>query len=355
MNTNLIDRYIAEVGKHLSLKNRDDIQQEIRSTLEDMLADRVKESGKEADEAMLVEVLRKFGQPGKVAASYQSERYLIGPKLYGSYLTTLQVVLPVVFLLAIVQLLAGYGQMQLTVQAFLRAKLVGIEDILTPLFTALGVITLIFFGLQHCMPEFKEKSGEWDPNSLPEATASNRIHIAGLVLEGIAASLAIIIFAFFPHFITIGYKVDGSWWIGIFSMVKESTWSIPILSQAFFGYLPALTVLWATTILLDISLLRRGRWENWSRWGSLFLKIATIALACLMLAGPALVAIDTSTLISAGFPNPQTASLVVSIANLGAILALGVAIIASLVQVLRLVVRLTGRNLSPALEKFAHP
>ncbi len=37
---NLIDRYIAEVGKHLPRKNRADIEAEIRSTLEDMLDER---------------------------------------------------------------------------------------------------------------------------------------------------------------------------------------------------------------------------------------------------------------------------------------------------------------------------
>jgi len=34
---NLIDKYIAEVGKHLPRKQRADIEAEIRSTLEDML------------------------------------------------------------------------------------------------------------------------------------------------------------------------------------------------------------------------------------------------------------------------------------------------------------------------------
>ena len=33
----LIDRYIAEVGRHLPEKNRKDIEAEIRSMLEDMI------------------------------------------------------------------------------------------------------------------------------------------------------------------------------------------------------------------------------------------------------------------------------------------------------------------------------
>ena len=37
---NLIDKYIAEIGKHLPRKGRADIEAEIRSTLEDMLEER---------------------------------------------------------------------------------------------------------------------------------------------------------------------------------------------------------------------------------------------------------------------------------------------------------------------------
>ena len=37
---NLIDRYIAEVGRHLPEKDRSDIEAEIRSMMEDMLEER---------------------------------------------------------------------------------------------------------------------------------------------------------------------------------------------------------------------------------------------------------------------------------------------------------------------------
>jgi len=44
---NLIDRYVAEVGKHLLLvKGRKDIENELRSTLEDMLEERAQAAGK---------------------------------------------------------------------------------------------------------------------------------------------------------------------------------------------------------------------------------------------------------------------------------------------------------------------
>ncbi|GAF71800.1 unnamed protein product, partial [marine sediment metagenome] len=76
----LIDRYVYEVGRHLPRKNRSDIQVELRSSLIDALEDR---AGREPTEAEIVELLKEFGPPKVVAASYYPEgQYLIGPPLY---------------------------------------------------------------------------------------------------------------------------------------------------------------------------------------------------------------------------------------------------------------------------------
>jgi len=128
-----------------------------------------------------------------------------------------------------------------------------------------------------------------------------------------------------------------------------------ILSDTFFGYLPTLTILWGLLILLDVVLLRRGRWEIWSRWVSLSIRVASITMAVVMLAGPALVAIDSGWLIAAGFPDVLAARLLTNFFQQGTVAILVLTIIWNLVAATRLLVRLTGRNLSPALEKFSHP
>ena len=78
----LIDLYVAEVRKRLPLKGRDDIEAELRSTLEDMLEDRSQKAGRPADEAMTLDLLKEYGPPDKVAATYNPHPYLIGPRLY---------------------------------------------------------------------------------------------------------------------------------------------------------------------------------------------------------------------------------------------------------------------------------
>ncbi len=350
----LIDRYIAEVGKDLPGKARQDIEAEILTAIEDMLIERSQKAGKPADEEMVVEVLKEYGAPRKVAASYQPERYVIGPRLFPSFLTVVQVILPIVAAISLVQLGIALGQIELTFENIFEAVFLGIAGFFGSAFTALGSLLVLFAIVERTLPEFKEKAGEWDPRKLPAATPRNRVDVGGTILEIFGAGLAIILFNFLPQTINMGYYADGSWWVGILSTTTGEAWSTTLLSEAFFSYLPALTILWGLTILLDATLLSRGRWENWSRWSSFVLKVVTIALAGMMIAGPALVDISVETLTAASFPDLFAARLFVNFAEQGTILVLAITILASLVAAIRLIVRLTGRNLSPRLEKFAH-
>jgi len=351
----LIDRYIAEVGKGLPRKTRADIEAEILTAIEDILTERSQATGKPVDEEMVVEVLKEYGAPGKVAASYQPERYVIGPRLFSSFLTVVQVVLPIVAAVALVKLGVSLGQIELTFENAFETIFLGLAEFIGTAFTALGGIMVLFAIIQWTLPEFKEKDGEWDPHKLPSVTPHNRIDIGGTIVEIFGAGLGIVIFNFFPQLINIGYRANGSWWVGIIAVQPDSAWNTSILSEAFFGYLPALTILWIFTILLDVALLGRGRWETWSRWTAFGLKIVTIALAGIMLAGPALVDINADILIAAGFPDPLAAGIIANFVEQGTFLALIVTIIASLVTAIRLLIRLTGKNLSPAWDKISHP
>ena len=76
----LIERYVYEVGRQLPRKQRADIQVELKSTLVDTLEDRVEGEPSQEDE---IKLLKEFGPPRKVAASYWPQgQYLIGPNLF---------------------------------------------------------------------------------------------------------------------------------------------------------------------------------------------------------------------------------------------------------------------------------
>jgi hypothetical protein len=88
----LIDRYIAEVGRHLPEKDRADIEAEIRSMVDDM----IDEHGQSAvsNEKVVVDTLEELGDPKSLAFKYAPpKRYLIGPAWYELYTVVLRRVL----------------------------------------------------------------------------------------------------------------------------------------------------------------------------------------------------------------------------------------------------------------------
>ena len=101
---NLIDRYVREIGRRLPQISRADIEKEIRSALEDMLDDRSKKESRAIDEEMTVAVVKEYGNPEKVAASYLPERYLIGPQLFPIFWLVTQIVFAVLTALTVVAL-----------------------------------------------------------------------------------------------------------------------------------------------------------------------------------------------------------------------------------------------------------
>src|SRR6185503_2332703 len=90
----LIDRYIAEVGRHLPEKNREDIEAEIRSMLEDMIDENRQQTGKPVNDELIAAALEQLGDPKLLAHKYTpAKHYLIGPDWYEPYIETLKRVL----------------------------------------------------------------------------------------------------------------------------------------------------------------------------------------------------------------------------------------------------------------------
>jgi HAAS len=114
---NLIDKYIVEVGKYLPRQNRADIEAEIRSTLEDMLDERKPAEGP-ADEATVMKLLKEYGSPRQVAATYKTHQYLIGPRMFPTFEMVLRIAFAVVAGASLIGLAAGVAKTGLAGPAF---------------------------------------------------------------------------------------------------------------------------------------------------------------------------------------------------------------------------------------------
>jgi len=296
---NLIEIYVSEVGRHLPPKTRADIEAEIRSALEDMLEERSRKAGHPVDDEMVFDVLKEYGNPEKVAAAYLPERYLIGPSLYPTFLILVKVILAVTGILAIIGLGIGLGQSAPNLQTGVDIFFKAVSNFFISALTSLASVVFIFAIIEWAVYNSGEKmdvkglpvTKEWDPHSLTKNLPKNRIKLADTIAEIVFTFIAIFLFNFYPQAFRIGYSISGNWYVGL------GNWtSAPILSAAFFHYVPYLTAVWALTIILDIILLRLGYWNTVTRIFLIALKVINITIAAAMLAGPSLIALTANTL-----------------------------------------------------------
>lgn len=316
----LIDKYIAEVGKHLPRKQRADIEAEIRSTLEDMLEERKQTNG-QISEAEIIELLKEYGAPRKVAESYVGPNYLIGPRVYPTFELVTRIVVIVLFGLALAGLGLGLAKSSWTGPEFLKTVGESALGLLGGLITAFGNIVLVFAILERVLPakEFEEEE-KWDPAELAREPDPDLVKFGEQIGETFFLVLFLVIFNLYPGLIGIGFFNENDW-----------VFISPILTHAFFSYLPWLNILMLLQLGLNIFLLRRGWWNTGLRIANIVLELAGIALAVAMLRGPDLAALTPAQL--AGTPLEDSAGIFISLAKWIPTLVLTIVIIVGSIEV----------------------
>jgi len=340
MSTNLIDTYVSEVGRRLPKKTRADIEAEIRSILQDMLEERSQKTGKPVDDEMTLEVLKSYGAPEKVAATYLGERYLIGPRLYPIFMLVLRIVLVVTGVLAAIGL--GIALSQTLGHHSAETIIKAIANFATSIMTALGNIVLIFAILEWALFRAGGKvevkglpiEKEWDPRSLTKVSAPNQVKMGETIVEIVGCFAAIVIFNFYPQIIGFTPSLN--------SVFENGNWSsvtfVPLLSEAFFYYIPYLTLVWASTIILNIVLLRMGHWTTVTRVFVIGLKVINILIAGAMLAGSSLIAATTGALTNA-LGDAEAARIMMTLLTQGVRVGLWLSIIGGIIDVIRMIYR----------------
>ncbi|HWS35388.1 MAG TPA: permease prefix domain 1-containing protein [Actinoplanes sp.] len=103
--TTIIDRYVYTVLRRVPEQQRTDIEQELRTSIEDAVDARI-DGGEERDEA-IERALLELGDPDRLADGYaERPSYLIGPEFYPVWrrllITLVSTVLPIVVVVAVV-------------------------------------------------------------------------------------------------------------------------------------------------------------------------------------------------------------------------------------------------------------
>ncbi len=334
----LIDNYISEVGKYLPKKNREDIQAEIRSALQDMLDDRTA-AGRELNDDLVLEVLKEYGSPERVAASYQGERYLIGPRLYPAFERTIRIALPIIGVLALIGLSVALARMPLEGKAAAEQVGQALSDFFGSFISVLGMIVLVFAILERTMPNLKTKPEDWDPKSLYKVSLPDRISIGEPIMSVIFTLAVMILFNFFPNIIGFTWPERGEWT------------SLPILSQTFWSYLPVLNLLWTAQVVLYLSQIYRGQWAAWMRWLSLGVHGLEVGIAIAMVQGPSLIGLTADQLAGYGPLPVNSAQVIVTMLHQVVRFTLIIIIVVGIANLVREGIALVGRLRAPVMIK----
>ena len=327
---NLIDRYVAEVGKNLPLlKGREDIEKELRSTLEDMLEDRISTTGRMRDEAMEIELLKEYGSPQQVAATYNPQPYLIGPRLFPFFLMVLKIVLTVI----VAVLLITTGIRAATDTPFMGMDFVnivgkGLGGIVSAAIAAFGNIVLVFAILERVLPDAQidalKTDEDWDPASLAKEPEPGSIKRGELITEIIFTFLGLALLNLYPEI------------LGAVIFKEGEQFFIPMFSDAFFKFVPWINAIFFAEIVLDIYLLRSALWTPITRVAKILIEAASIALTVIILRTPNIVGFTAESFKN--FPNSSVnGELLMKIFNISFSIALIVVIVVAGVEIAKAV------------------
>jgi hypothetical protein len=319
---NLLDRYLQAVRFFLPRRQQDDIVRELSENLLSQMEDRAEELGRPLSEDEQADILRRHGHPMLVAGRYRSHQRLIGPAFFPLYVVALQAGVAVALLVTIISatiasMVHGDPIRQL-VAGFLafpgRALMV------------FAWTTLGFAALDFAQSRLK-LSHQWDPRSLPKVVkAADRLSRGRSLCEFhlSAASTVWLLLAPWAPWLFLGPAA---------AYVEPA----PIWRLA---YVPVLLLSVAGTMLSFINLTR----PYWTPARSLMragIHVGTFLISAnLLRAGEWVVATDGGTLPSGASPDQ-----LVRLINMGFQIGLSVAMVVSVIELLREVHRMrSGRR-----------
>lgn len=229
MDKNLIEKYLYDVVRRLPEKQRGDIEQELRSLIEDMIDSRMEETGGKREECIKA-VLEELGSPAKLARSYRGENaYLIGGEYYDSYCFVLKIVLICagvgILISTVVSAMVQIVQGQMPIEEIFLESIAGIGNIPMSLITVFGMITLIYAIMERNRVKMTSNDAVWTLDKLPEIPYKKAmISRVDSTIELIFMVCLFVLFIYAPKQIGAWFKVDGE-------MISVSVFNLEIWEQ----------------------------------------------------------------------------------------------------------------------------
>jgi hypothetical protein len=245
----LIERYIYAVVRRLPEASQEEIKEELKANIYDMLP------GNPTEEH-ITKVLYDLGSPRDLAVKYQAkERYLVSPRYYDDYIHALKIVSMIFVLISMVSgLIEG---ILAPVETEIFEHIVSIiastfAEAFQGLFGAFAIVTLVFWGIEQA--QLKTSRCEWKVSDLPELPKQNALKISRtetifeIVFETVFSVIFIMILS---HYHT---------WIGYYSEANVFT---PFFNPDVLGTFVLLFIVSLLSALcLSVLKLIKGRWSS---------------------------------------------------------------------------------------------
>lgn len=244
-----IERYLNEVAENLPAAQREDVVEELRSLFADELEDR---ANGEASEDDVLALLQGHGPPRKLAASYWSHQFLVGPRWYDTLIQVLRIGLLVLVVVHLVFLGLSLAFNQPDLAGFGLGLLNSIANFVQSGFTFFGIAVLVFVILERRGGEvFQEDAKTWDARKLPAVPKTPLVRGRGQII-GIAADAIILA-------LLVIFRNQ----IGMFIINPQAVEMIAIPGlRALLPWFYAVLIL---DIVLRVVLLQQGRWRTSTR------------------------------------------------------------------------------------------
>lgn len=239
----LVERYIHQVGRLLPKKERAEIEAELRSMIEDQLEDRFAGSPSQADVAA---VLMELGSPHQMATSYRSEQYLIGPDLYPYMMGVLRhgwLIVPSIVIF--MNLFGGLVLSDETGLADLFLQTIGSTVQAILIFSA--VVVLIFALIQRYGEVLFKELPAFDPLELPEVNDPSAVDRYEAIFGVVFGTFMTLVFFYF-------LRVGG---LTLHFNVSDPGEVIPVSSLWLF----IIAIVIFAMVIMELLVLRRNRWN----------------------------------------------------------------------------------------------
>lgn len=258
MNETLIDRYVQAVGRRLPADKRADVQLELRTALQDAAEARGLNPAAEADQTGIIALLKEYGPPDTMAASYGAGNSLIHPQVMPAYRRVLTISGGIITFIHLVGLVLVLGN---TGFDFSVGDIIG--NYVKVLLMSFGAITIVFAVIDRNLPDLQIKEPEWDPATLPALLpARDRLDYAETIAE------LIILVAVLGAFTSLPWDIrlpSGDSWALIHEALTRLT-----------GLLPWFIGLGAVDVLINGVKLLQGRWTRLTRWATVLQSLAGV-------------------------------------------------------------------------------